>query len=362
MEMRPTAPVGMQPVSHRDEAHAANTALRGARTKDVALPATLSPAHQQAAVRADRRAGGAHVPGATAAFTARQAQLNADVTAAQRALAFVDAASGQLRGLKGALGAMLGGAPHSGIDAAARIARFDALWGERPARTDGMLDAQLAVRPAGDATRTFRLRALNVEQWRSGGAETLMFHPTGLGKQAASISFEGAPIDAAAFARKLDRALAATGVRASLAADGQVDFSVAESRWPAVRDHLMVQGGGKRFPGGRPSRAQAEAAPEAIVPAGWRVTDRTAQRAALRDTVRALDGLMQADRALRGQIDTVAQRLRTGTSAPAGAQATQAAQLVSGALAEPADFNVLSVVTSTLSGLSRARVETLLKC
>ena len=243
---------------------------------------------------------------------------------------------------------------------AARIAKFDALWSERATMAGGMIDAQLAVRPTGDATRTFRVRALDVEQWRSSGAETLTFHPTGVGKQAAAVSFEAAPIDAATFAKRLDRALAATGVRAALAADGQVDFTVAESRWPAVRDQLLVQGGGKRFPGGRPIRAQADAAPEALEPARWQVSDRTGQRAALRDVVRGLDKLMQADRTLRTQLDTAGQRLRN-SAGEAAKQAATASESVSGTLAASSEFNVLSAVTTTLSGLSRARVETLLK-
>jgi len=357
MEMRLTAPLGSQPVSRRDENTAAGQARRGAAA-EVAQAAVAKPGLAQ---QLTTTAGAPRAPGATAVFTARQAQLNADVTGTQRALAFVDASAVQLRGLKAALSSTLGGAARSGDELTQRVARFDGLWSNRATSTGGVLDAQLGVHPAGGATRTFRVRALDAEQWRSHGAETLTFHPMGLGKQAASITFDGKPLEPVAFAKRLDRALAATGVRASLATDGQVDFTVAESRWPTVRDQLMVQGGGKRFPGGRPSRAQADAAPEAIAPARWQVGDRTAQRATLRDVVRALDGLTQADRTLRSHLDAATSRLRGGMGDAAGPQAARATRSMADTLGGSADFNVLSTVTATLSGLSRARVETLLK-
>ena len=79
------------------------------------------------------------------------------------------------------------------------------------------------------------------------------------------------------------------------------------------------------------------------------------------DVVHALDGLTQADRTLRAHLDTAGQALQGDKYGPAVAQAATDIQSVSDALAEPADFKVLSVVTSTLLGLSRGRVEALLK-
>ena len=358
MDMRLTAPLSTQPVARRDDAPA--TRLGRPDTRVEQAPATQPAATaQMPALQGHGKVP--RTPGATVNFTAQQAQVNTDVTAAQRALAFVGAATEQLRGLKGVLSATLGGAARSSDDAAARIASFDALWRDRAALSGGMLDSQLAVHPGADATRTFRLRALDVETWRNGGAETLTFHPAGPGKQTASITFDSKPLAPAEFARRLDRALASTGVRVSLAADGQVDLTVAESRWPTVRDHLMLQGGGKRFPGGRPSLAQTDAAPEAIEPARWQVKDRATQRATLRDVVRALDGLARADKTLRTRLDTAAHRLASGAGEAAGTRAGRAADAVTNALEVPSDFNVLSVVTTALSGLSRTRVETLLK-
>ncbi|CAG2377822.1 MULTISPECIES: hypothetical protein [Burkholderia cepacia complex] len=358
MKMGSTPPVRGRLVSRRDDAHVASRTQRGARTKQAAALTSASIAHLP---ESGITAVAPRFPDVSVAFTARHAQLNADVTVAQRALVFVETAAGQLRGLKRTIGMALSGAERSGDGAAALIAKFGALWRDRAALAGGVLDAQLVVHPAADAVCTFRMRALDVEQWRSGGAETLVFHPAGLGKQPVSVSFGDAPLDAAAFTRELDRALACTGVRAALAADGQIDFTVAESRWPIVRDHLMVQGGGRRFPGGRPSRAQVDAVPEAIDPSRWQVTDRVSRRAALREVVHALDGLTQADRTLRAHLDTAGHALQGDKHGPAVVRATTDIQSVSDALADSADFKVLSVVTSTLFGLSRGRVEALLK-
>ncbi|MCA8273584.1 hypothetical protein LGN17_13845 [Burkholderia sp. AU30280] len=358
MKMGSTTPVRGQRVSRRDDVHGASRAQRGAHAKEAAAATAVPIVHLPTS---GISAVAPRFQDVSAAFTAHHAQLNADVTVAQRALAFVETAAGQLRGLKRAISVALSGAENRGDGAAALIAKFGALWRDRAVRAGGVLDAQLVVRPAADAVCTFRMRALDVEQWRSGGAETLVFHPAGLGKQPVSVSFGDAPLDAAALSRKLDHALACTGVRATLAVDGQIDFTVAELRWPTVRDHLMVQGEGRRFPGGRPSRAQVDAAPEVVDPARWKVTDRVSQRAALRDVVHALDGLTQADRTLRAQLDTAGQALQGGKDGPAVAQAATDIQSVSDALAESADFKVLSVVTSTLFGLSRGRVEALLR-
>ncbi|MPV69147.1 hypothetical protein [Burkholderia sp. BE17] len=187
-------------------------ARRGAGTKAAVVPAAMSPAGLRPLVRPARAIEAVRAPGATTAFTARQVLLNAEVMAAQRTLAFVETATGQLRGLKGAISAMLSGAERDACDAVAHIETFDALWRDRAALT-----------------------------------------------------------------YRLDRALAATGVRASVAEDGQVDFTVAESRWSDGRDHLMVQGRGKRFPGGRPGCVLTDAVPEAVDPARWRLVERASQ-------------------------------------------------------------------------------------
>ncbi|WP_199030112.1 hypothetical protein [Ralstonia sp. ASV6] len=335
---------------------------RGADAAQAAqASAALSASAQTLPIPKSKLIGPPLLPGAAANFTASQAQLNTDVTGVQRALAFADAAAVHLHGLKASLSAALSGAPRAGDDPAARIARFDALWRERAAATGGVLDAQLAVRPAGDATRTFRLRGLDVEQWRRGSPEMLTFHPAGLGKQTASLTFGDDTLEPAAFARRLDRALASNGIRVTLAADGQVDFTVAESRWPVVRDQMMLRGAGKRFPGGRPSRARADVAPEAVEPGRWKAGDRASQRVALREVVLALEGLGQAQQTLRAELDVASKGVREGTGRAARTLANDAAQSVTAELSRTGDYNVLSAVSATLSGLSRARVETLLK-
>jgi len=321
-----------------------------------ATAAAAKPAQAQAAPVGIQRP---RAPGATAVFTARQSHLNEQVTGVQRALAFVETASGHLKTLKASLAGKLGAGAAKG-DPATDLARFQSTWSQRAVATGGVLDAQLDVRPAGDAARTFRLRAIDTERWSAAGSEALTFYPAGLGKQTVTATFGDAPMDAAALARRLDNALATVGIRAGVDAEGEITLTVAETRWPTVRDRLMLQGGGKRFPGGRPSRAQADAAPEAVDPARWNVADRTGQRIALREVVRALDGLTRAERALNARLDAARGTLKEGLGASAGKHAIGAAQSVSTALDQPASFSVMKAVTSSLGGLSRARVETLL--
>ncbi len=142
MEMRTTALVGSQPVSRRDENAATAQARRGAAAETVRGAAAKPALAQQPATAADA----ARAPGATAVFTARQAQLNADVTGTQRALAFVDASAVQLRGLKAALSSTLGGAARSG--GRARLSRIVSAGREKGAQRQDGCQAQAQQGPA----------------------------------------------------------------------------------------------------------------------------------------------------------------------------------------------------------------------
>ncbi len=73
--------------------------------------------------------GGARVPDCSARLSAPSRIFS------KRALAFVETATAQLRGLKGAISAMLTGAERDARDAVARIETIDALWRDRAADT-----------------------------------------------------------------------------------------------------------------------------------------------------------------------------------------------------------------------------------
>ncbi|WP_459624923.1 hypothetical protein, partial [Burkholderia sp. 3C] len=298
-------------------------AARGAASAPVARSAqAASPA--AVATHAERGCV------ARVGFVARQAELNVAVTGAQRAAGFLDTARTRLGELKATLAASAAGRPLPDGMLDASLARVRAQWNARPAVTGGALDASLAFHAAGDARQSFRLRALDAETLSAGGTEMLTFHPNGLGKACASVTFDdealagdglvddevagGATLSTAvragngpevarqpaaqrahdAIARRLDRALAPVGIRVACDDANGLTFTTPESNWPAVRDRMMIQGGGKRFPGGRPSRAQADALPAGVDPASWRVDGPAARHATLREVVRTLDEVKRA--------------------------------------------------------------------
>jgi hypothetical protein len=293
------------------------------------------------------------------AFAAQQGELNRHATAAQRALDFIDDAQAQLKSLKSALSAGLSARVVDPARIAAQIERFDAHWAARASATGNTIDASLRFDPEGSARQVFAVRALDPAVLRSGGSETLTFHPQGLGKRAASVSFDAAPLAADALARRLDRALAPVGVRVELGPGDAMRFSVAEASWPAVRDGMMIEGGGKRFPGGRPGRAAVDAVPGAIEPRAWSVADRNAQRATLRSIVQADDRLGDARRSVKEALTRVEQAIRGGTS-QAG-RAGEMSNRFGDAIGKPDSFEAAAKVVSTLKGMNRDRVRALLK-
>lgn len=355
-----------------------------ARSAQAASPAAL-------ATHAERGCG------ARAGFVARQAELNVAVTGAQRAAGFLDTARTRLGELKGALAASAASRPLPDGMLDASLARVRSQWNARPAAAGGALDASLAFRAAGDARQTFRLRALDIATLSSGGAETLTFHPNGLGKACASVTFDEAeaavavgefvddaaagdaasggwaPSDAArsgagseaaerqahgALSRRLDRALAPIGIRVACDDANGLTFTTLESNWPAVRDRMMIQGGGKRFPGGRPSRAQADALPAGIDPASWRVDGAAARHATLRQVVRAIDEVKRARADVQRTLDRA--RADVTDAVPARGNVREAAGAIAASFGRDHAFGVFASVASTVKGMSRARVAALL--
>ncbi|MEK6349365.1 MAG: hypothetical protein V4764_17915 [Burkholderia sp.] len=328
-------------------------------------------------------------------FVARQAELNVAVTGAQRAAGFLDTARTRLGELKAALAASAAGRPLPDGMLDASLARVRAQWHARPAATGGALDASLAFRAAGDAQQRFRLRALDAAALAAGGAETLMFHPAGLGKASASVTFDAATLagdaladegaageavfDAArsgdgpamvgqptrdALSRRLDRALAPVGIRVACDDVDGLTFTTAESNWPAVRDRMMIQGGGKRFPGGRPSRAQADALPAGIDPASWGVDSAAARHATLREVVRALDTVKRARAEVQHTLDRAKADVDGAVSSGGEvSKVGEAATAIAASFGQDrafGAFDIFASVASTVKGMSRARVAALL--
>ncbi|MGC1550545.1 MAG: hypothetical protein WA777_18640 [Rhodanobacter sp.] len=161
--------------------------------------------------------------------------------------------------------------------------------------------------------------------------------------------------------RQLDHALAPTGIRATLATDRSLVFSVSESRWPTIRDQLMLQGGGNRYPGGWPSRAKTEALPAAIEPRHWQVTDASAQRATLRRVMQALDQINTARTSVAKALDQAGSKMRAVSDKQVSAAAQRVASEFATTLEQTGDFQRFATIGSALRGVTRDRVLSVLK-
>ncbi|WJF90799.1 hypothetical protein QS306_03800 [Paraburkholderia bonniea] len=313
------------------------------------------------------------------AFVVQQADFNQRVTGAQRTRVFLEQATTQLHTLKNALGASLAGAPE-GEAAASRLAAFTAHWETRASATAGVLDADLRYHDDHGARQPFKVRALDWPAVNQAGAETLTVYPGGLGKTPVALSFAAQPEADEALARRIDRALAPAGIRAELKQPGNVPgahglnasgasseasqqpslvLSTPEAGWPEVRDQLMIQGSGKRFPGGRPSRAAAAPLPAAIEPQKWRIDERQALRDTLRQVVQAqalVGGALSHTETLLHEAST---QIQAGLHA--GVAGRQGAQTFAQMLEPPLGYQTFAAIGSSLKGMSRARVNALLK-
>jgi hypothetical protein len=294
------------------------------------------------------------------AFAVEQLRLNQQVTGSQRSLAFLDEAAQQLREFKGTLGSSLAGRSADRTEPEDGLRRFAAHWGERHAATGGTLSSDLAYRDDGSASQRFRIRGVDLDALlQSDNAETLSFYPGGAGRPPVSLSIEAGPHDAITLVRRLDRALAPAGMRAALDSGDMLVFSVPESDWPRLRDHLLIRGGGSRFPGGEPNKAVAEALPGVVEPQRWSVQDQAAQRSTLRRAVQALDQIATARTAVRDALDEASETIRSGAGLEAAAR--EAAPALGALLERRGDFQTFSAIGSALRRVSRQGVEALLR-
>jgi hypothetical protein len=182
-----------------------------------------------------------------------------------------------------------------------------------------------------------------------------------------------------AVVRRLDQALAPTGIRAIRDRKGDLVFSVDESSWPAVRDTLAIKGEGRRFPTGQFNHVRAVAETPAARPESWSASDAQSLQRTLQEVRRTRDGVSQARQVVSQALAEAAKRLPSHTEAtpdsgqgagaanPAtGAPATDDARWSSeftdtfAAIAEHADYPMFAALAPALTGVNRQRVEALL--
>jgi hypothetical protein len=272
----------------------------------------------------------------------------------QQGLAYAQRLGQDLQGLKNGLSRAL----VQGKTPAMLQPQLDAVqqtWQARAGDSGGQLDARLqAVAEGEDARQRFRLRGLDMQALAAPGAETLRLSLPG---QPRSIAV---PLDGQGLQRSLHslrQALAPTGLRVETSG-GELQFSITESQWPALRDGMSLRGDGKRFPSGQMLRVLLDPQADAMTPGDWQIDSPQAQRRSLAQVVAAQQQLGNAQQAL-------SQQLASASAVPAFAEDAQqmaafAARFASDASTELLDYGRLSELAPALQGLHRQQVQQLL--
>lgn len=285
-------------------------------------------------------------------------QFNQNVANAQHALSFLDELSGQLQQLKGQISRQLtGSAPTtSALDGAHR--RLAQLWAARPERSGYRLDSQLAYSPEAPARQRFRLRGLDSRTLAAASAETVAFSLTGTQRQAMGVRLDP-DLPPEAQARRLDQALAPAGIRAHTSRQGDVEFSVAETEWPRVRDQLSVKGEGKRFPTGQFVRARTEPETPLLAPEHWQLDTPEGLRQALPQIMRAEQQGQHSRSVIERSLAAAGQALDRSAAAQGAPAAQRFADSFTEQTAE-ANYPLLATLSPSLLGLPRPRIDRLL--
>ena len=314
-------------------------------------------------------------------------QFNRQVAVAQQSLDYLDGLAGQLRGLHASLTkAQAAGSGSAPRQVQQQVQAVQATWSQRQSATAGSLDAQLNLAAPGQAQQKFTVSGLDIDALASGGPETLSLN-FNINGQKGTASVALAPgLSAQDIARRFDRALAPSGVRASLGANDQLELSVNESSAAGVRDTLSIKGEGRRFPAGPFHRVASTIQSAAIAPENWPAGATAVGGSAtqsLRQSVRdAYQKVSTAYRNVGGALRDAATRLNaSSTSGASGATGGSGAAGASGAVATaPADdaswsdsftktfettgssggFGSLTSVASAVAGVSRQRTLSLL--
>lgn len=285
--------------------------------------------------------------------------LNGRVAAGQQTLDFLEQADRRLQGLKFALSGTLADGADDAMAAALKtqVDRFAGFWQQRGSATAGALDGQLNYGEPGSAVQRFRVRGLDFASLTSGERETLSLTLGGRGATA-TVLVEPAAGERAQLVR-FDQAVAPLGLRAQRDSAGKLVFEVAEAEWPVVRDALSIKGEGQRFPTGQFHRVRSEAAADAVQPQHWQTQDASARRQSLQEVVGAIDLVRRTHAGVSQSMAAVASELEA-VDTEAGVRAAAFAERFS-ADAGRAHFDTFAALAPALMGVSRQRVEALLR-
>ena len=289
-------------------------------------------------------------------FAARQEHLNRQVTHAQRSIDFLDQTLTSLQELKTVLSGSVARRSSEKATLEASLVRVQTHWLTRHAATGGALGPDLAFHDDGGAQQNFRIRALDLQALQNERAEILTVYPRGAGKPAVSMLVDGRYRSDSEWARRIDYALAPTGISAAITDDRELSFTTRENRWPEMREQLMIQGSGCRFPTGRPSRATMEAMSPAIDPLTWQTSDAAQQRSTLRNVVQAVDHIQIVRDGLHRVLTEAGSTIRTDSHALDRDEAAQMATAFDTALEQTGDFQRFTTIGAALRGLNSHRV------
>ncbi|NDV12772.1 hypothetical protein [Crenobacter caeni] len=287
------------------------------------------------------------------------AQLNDQLTSAQRSLDYLDDLYLRMQAMKGELGRQLSEREIDPSDMEAMAERVREAWRERGAKSGGSLDNQLHLRLNGDARQPFTVRGFELASLREGKAETLLFYADGAGKPPAQVAVgDNRPLDT--LLRDLNRALMPSGVQAALDDAGELAFSVGEAAWPQLRERFAASGGGVRLPAGVPQRLRLDAQPGLLDGQPAPGSDHASVRQRLQFLVQAMEQVAQARASVKAAIAEARRSIEALSRMNEEVWARSFAGDFNARLNRPDGEQVLFEVIPALAGVSRHRVLSLL--
>ncbi|CAN7566331.1 hypothetical protein LJR039_004013 [Pseudorhodoferax sp. LjRoot39] len=344
MQITPLRPGGLG----LDRSHASDSVAAVPRTGDVPAAA---PAPAPSAL-----------PVVHAGLRGLDAQRNQRVAGAQQALAYLDRLAPRLRNLQSDLSRAAAGQPVPADRLESQRARLDQLWAERATAAGTALDPQLHFNAEQPARRSFSVRGLD-QPPQARETLTLAVGLPSAARPAVRVQLDPQATPQAR-ADAFAQALAPLDLQAEADAGGGLRFSVAEARWPQVRDGLALQGEGRQFASGRLHRVAADPQPDVLTPAQWTLQDEDGARQALQQLGTALQRTEAAREGARTVLDD--DRAALADAAPARDAAwaqdfgTAFAARLRGESGPRDSYGRQATLGAALWGLGRQRVERLL--
>lgn len=323
-----------------DAAH--RSAIQRTRSPSSALPDPRSSKH---AIR--ERSG---------SFAIHHA-LNRRASDTQLTLDFLRRFGARLRELKTAVSARLAGAG-SKQDVDAKLDRVTAEWQRRNHATGGRLDGALGIGDADSARRSFQLRGLNGQDARRAEAETLTFFAGAVGARPATV-YLGPNLSSSEMTQLLSQGLAQLGIACMADLNGDIQFSVPESKWAGMERSLRIKGSGVRFPSGDAQKPARTDVPDVIDPLRWSTDSRDALRTSLQQIVHVLgqvDGAIANARRALEDARQILGRVEPGPVLAGGVPLAKSLVRERGKAA----FQPIASLVFAAAGLDANRVRTLL--